>query len=253
MQSGLAAAPKARNPTWNRDELILALDLYMARRGSPPGQTSPEVIELSGVLNRLGQRLGRSGDGRYRNGNGVYMKMANFMRLDPTRRAEGKVGLARGGQDELTVWNEFASDEPKLRRVATAIRSTINLPEADLPDVDDDITEAAEGRLLTRVHRRRERNRKLVEQRKQKTLKATGALRCEACTFDFAEAYGARGRGFIEAHHTMPLHQMGEGAKTRLEDLALLCSNCHRMIHSAQPWLTVGELKDILVRRDAPH
>ena len=36
-----------RNPSWSRDELILALDLYMRSKGNPPGKTAPEIVELS--------------------------------------------------------------------------------------------------------------------------------------------------------------------------------------------------------------
>ena len=40
-----------RNPPWEYDELILALDLYL-RRGQP-SVADPEVIALSQLLNRL--------------------------------------------------------------------------------------------------------------------------------------------------------------------------------------------------------
>jgi len=100
--------------------------------------------------------------------------------------------------------------------------------------------------LYAQLHRTRERSRKLVEQRKQKALAEFGRLRCEVCRFDFEECYGDRGRGFIEAHHTKPLETLVEGSKTRLEDLALLCANCHRMVHSARPWLTVDEPRRLL-------
>jgi len=42
-----------RNPTWTRDELILALDLYLHEPAARGSKTHPAVIELSGVLNRL--------------------------------------------------------------------------------------------------------------------------------------------------------------------------------------------------------
>jgi hypothetical protein len=42
-----------RNPAWNRDELILALDLYLRHRASPPSKTSNEVAELSAFLGIL--------------------------------------------------------------------------------------------------------------------------------------------------------------------------------------------------------
>jgi 5-methylcytosine-specific restriction protein A len=42
-----------RNPAWGRDELILALDLYMTNPVSPPGKTSAEVVSISKLLNRM--------------------------------------------------------------------------------------------------------------------------------------------------------------------------------------------------------
>jgi len=84
----------SRNPHWLRDELILALELYLRNPQSPPGKTSKEVIELSATLHLLGQRLGRATEGKYRNENGVYMKMMNFRRFDPSAVAEGRVGLS---------------------------------------------------------------------------------------------------------------------------------------------------------------
>jgi 5-methylcytosine-specific restriction protein A len=70
-------------------------------------------------------------------------------------------------------------------------------------------------------------------------------LFCEACLFDFEEHYGPRGKGFIEAHHTKPVETLMEGSKTRLEDLVLLCANCHRMVHAARPWLSIDQLREL--------
>ena len=68
-----------------------------------------------------------------------------------------------------------------------------------------------------------------------------------ACGFDFAAAYGDRGEGFIEAHHKVPVSQMREGDKTQVQDIAMLCSNCHRMIHRA-PLMTVEKLAALVGR-----
>jgi 5-methylcytosine-specific restriction enzyme A len=75
---------------------------------------------------------------------------------------------------------------------------------------------------------------------------AAGTLRCEACGFEFGQAYGERGRGFIEVHHALPVHQLSPGVKTRLSDLHLLCANCHRMVHAKRPWLTLEQLKECI-------
>jgi 5-methylcytosine-specific restriction enzyme A len=92
----------------------------------------------------------------------------------------------------------------------------------------------------------RERNQKLAAKRKQGAMSKTGLLACEACGFDFAAAYGRRGEGFIECHHTVPLHELAPGSRTKLTDLALLCANCHRIVHRKAPWLTMDELRAAL-------
>ncbi|MFE3370907.1 HNH endonuclease [Streptomyces sp. NPDC059173] len=46
----------------------------------------------------------------------------------------------------------------------------------------------------------------------------------------------------MECHHVVPLHEAGEG-RTKLNDLALICANCHRMIHRCAPWPTPDKLR----------
>jgi len=98
-----------------------------------------------------------------------------------------------------------------------------------------------EGRGSYRLHRQIERNSQLVKAAKAKA-KQEGRLYCWVCDFDFAKRYGERGEGFIEAHHTIPVSQLGENATTRVDDLAMVCSNCHRMLHRT-PWLSIEELR----------
>ena len=72
-----------------------------------------------------------------------------------------------------------------------------------------------------------------------------GALSCEACGFDFVVKYGESGDGFAECHHKIPLADSAY-TTTRLEDLAILCANCHRMVHVRKPMLAVDELKSLM-------
>ena len=70
-----------------------------------------------------------------------------------------------------------------------------------------------------------------------------GAI-CQVCGFDFETAYGSIGLGYIECHHIDPLSgRDGEHRPTTVEDLAVLCSNCHRMIHTRRPCFKIQELK----------
>ena len=92
-----------RNPTWSRDELILALDLYMRHRERLPDSDNSEVIELSRVLNALYGERARDASA-LRNPNGVYMKLANFRAVDPMHTSQGKRGLSRGGAGVAELW-----------------------------------------------------------------------------------------------------------------------------------------------------
>jgi 5-methylcytosine-specific restriction protein A len=61
-----------------------------------------------------------------------------------------------------------------------------------------------------------------------------------------AETYGPAGDGVIECQHTKPVHTLRAGQRTKLDDLALVCSNCHRMIHRRKQRLTMDELRALL-------
>jgi 5-methylcytosine-specific restriction enzyme A len=242
----------ARNPDWERDELILALNVYLEHRPNLPRKESREIQKLSVVLNRLGEKLFAPDDRSvtFRNENSVHMKLMNFLRLDPQYTADGKTGLSRGAKAEEAVWTEFGGDVLHCRRVAQAIIASLDDSESAAlwfgPAFDDGLQEAAEGRLLTRKHLVRERNRKLVETKRKQAIKKHGKLICEVCGFDFAVRYGNRGDGFIECHHTKPVETLVEGNKTHIDDLALVCANCHRMIHRGRPWISVEELRALL-------
>jgi 5-methylcytosine-specific restriction protein A len=82
-----------------------------------------------------------------------------------------------------------------------------------------------------RYHRRIERNTKLAAEAK----KIHGYV-CQVCKFNFEERYGELGHEYIEAHHLTPLSDLPPGKPVQLsprDDFAVLCSNCHRMIHRA--------------------
>ena len=230
---------------WSKDELIIALDFYLRYMPSIPNKNTPEILALSDFLNRLQMKLGGEVTDKFRNPNGVYMKLMNFRRFDPSY--DGK-GLQRGGRDEEVVWNLYSSDQSELRRIAENIQSFImsNDPLPPLMILDDDEVESEEGQTLTRIHKYRERDSKIVTRKKRQVLLEKGSLSCEACGFDFLVTYGKRGDGFIECHHNKPVSKMKLGEKTNIMDLALLCSNCHRMVHRRKPWLSVPELKDLL-------
>jgi hypothetical protein len=100
-----------------------------------------------------------------------------------------------------------------------------------------DSYEGFEGRLVPKVHLVRERDPKLVAKFKASLAEA----RCEACSINLSEIYGALAADYIEAHHKNPVALIQEGSATTLDDLAALCPNCHRIIHKNYP-MSVDEL-----------
>lgn len=104
---------------------------------------------------------------------------------------------------------------------------------------------AYEGQPILRLHLSRERNSKIVEQKKKLVRSLTGKLECEICSMDFEGIYGELGHGFAECHHKKPLSLRDKNEETELNDLAIVCSNCHRMLHRKHPWLTLDELREI--------
>jgi 5-methylcytosine-specific restriction protein A len=227
---------------WDREEMILALELYF--RSPQPGKHSTAVAEVSDLLRKRAVQLGRIIPPRFRNGDGVYLKMMNFRRYDAAQIAKGNKGMDRGARLEEAVWSEWSGKKNQLKDAAAAIRlsieSGIEVGEAFSDDLDADL--AAEGGFEYRQHRRYERNPQNVRRKKAAVRNAGLPLECEACGFDFEKAYGPRGADYIEVHHKKPVHTLKEGTVLKLSDLALLCSNCHRMAHRWGKLMAVDEV-----------
>jgi hypothetical protein len=107
---------------------------------------------------------------------------------------------------------------------------------------------AREGLRKLVAHYARKRNRRIIAEKRRTVLDATGKLECEVCGFDFEFTYGPLGKGFCEVHHKLPLGQAEKEVETNLEDLAIVCSNCHRIIHRDEPPIEITELRRSLHR-----
>lgn len=242
-----AASKPDKNPTWSRDELMLALHLYLQNRQSPPGKTSAKVVELSKLLGKISKKS--TVTSTFRNPAGVYMKMMNFRSIDPSFTAAGKKGLTRGSKDEQVVWDLYAHRPDYLGDLVQQIKDVLDydVSETGIGDADEvEIADCPEGRILTRMHRFRERNRKLVADFKQQYRKRHGALACAGCDLDFAKKYGEIADCLIDVHHTKPVHTLKPGDKTSAKELVLLCVSCHRAVHAQKHWLSILELRQHL-------
>lgn len=106
--------------------------------------------------------------------------------------------------------------------------------DREIESLFDEEHEGFEGEQKKRFILHRTRERKLRKQKIRETLRLNGKLVCEVqnCGFDFAERYGKLGKGYAQVHHNKPLSSAPrQGMRVTLKDLAIVCANCHVMIH----------------------
>lgn len=235
-----------KNPKWHRDELIITLNLYYSLESKSFVSTNAEIINLSKILNKLPLHSNHIKNSDFRNPNGVAMKLSNFTAIDPNNPAKG---LDRSSKLDKQVFYEFKDNRDILKNISDLIikASSDNVLSSKIYQIEDGsevyIKEAVEGEIIFKLHKVRERNHKLVDSKKQQILKENGKLACEVCDFDFNEKYGEIGKGFIECHHKQQLSTYNNNQKTILDDLALVCSNCHRMLHRFPEDMSIERLK----------
>jgi hypothetical protein len=123
------------SPAWHRDEVILALDLYVARGcltgGQLPGKGDAGVIELSRLMNALPIWTAAQRADTFRNPAGVALKLANFRAIERLvalqRGTPGAQGLPRGMQAfsvlDRVVFEEYVDRWQELRLEAEGIRA----------------------------------------------------------------------------------------------------------------------------------
>ncbi|WP_371480561.1 HNH endonuclease [Kitasatospora sp. NBC_00315] len=243
------AVKSVRNPDWAWDEIVLACAVTADNHWKGLSATDPRVAELSSLLQILPIHGLSSRNDTFRNANGVARKTFDIA----TRHPDYQGKPTNGGAMDLAVLQAFLDSPLEMAAAAQLIRAGIlagDLQTAPLADEDLDDFDAPEGRLLLRKHLARERNRALRRRKIDSVLSRGQRLACEVCDFDFQRAYGERGAGYIECHHVVPLHEAGE-SRTKLSDLALICANCHRMVHRRAPWPTPEELRVLMAQAKA--
>lgn len=118
-----------------------------------------------------------------------------------------------------------------LYHLATSRGGTDLVDDAVQDSKHKDDAAELEGARRKRLHEKVERQRNGQLAKKAKSIHGT---KCQACGFDFTTVYGEVGLDFIEAHHLTPLHRLAKDGPVMVNprlDFAVLCSNCHRMIH----------------------
>ena len=148
-----------------------------------------------------------------------------------------------GSRSEGELWRAVRSFwDSEVAHIPTSVLDDLEV-ESEQAD-EEEVSLGREGRSRAIVSRVRERSLRL----RAAALALHGYL-CQVCGFDFEATYGAWGRGFAEVHHVQELGAApAEGVEVDPStDLAVVCSNCHRMIHRrAKRALSLTELRRII-------
>lgn len=85
---------------WTRNELILALNLYLKLPFGKLHSRTPEIIHLAAIIGRVP--------------NAVAMRLNNFASVDPFHQQRGIGGLPGGKKQVEPIWNEFINNKEEL-------------------------------------------------------------------------------------------------------------------------------------------
>ena len=223
----------AKNPSFARDEVILALSVLYQSGKQRLSERTPEVFELSGLLRRLPlfPQAMRSRD--FRMPHGVAQQLADFR----SSRAKGKRAT---NVEELfyIIADEYEGREDELHEVAQAIeRSLPAIEEIGLGEAFD-YASFPEGWMLGRLH-------KSIEHRDCAKVKELNPI-CEICGIDTENIY-RQGINLMQLHLMTPLCDLNLKKRYRALDFITVCPNCHEALHRHRPWLVKQKRAELLV------
>ncbi|MFT6908121.1 MAG: 5-methylcytosine-specific restriction protein A [Oleiphilaceae bacterium] len=142
-------------------------------------------------------------------------------------------------------WSKSKAKHLEVRMLVDSYRAKLASQAVDLvyPDeVSDQPTEFTEGAVKQVTINAYERDPKA----RTACIEVYGAI-CQVCNFNFEAIYGAIGRGFIHVHHKIDLATIGKSYQVDpINDLIPVCPNCHAMLHTEAPAISIQKLKQII-------
>jgi hypothetical protein len=118
--------------------------------------------------------------------------------------------------------------------------------ERDGSPLPGEATEASvlEGLRKEMVYLGRTRNRSL----RNRALNASGGV-CSVCDTDFSAVLDGRGERVLQVHHRRQLALSHQPRLTTLADLAVVCANCHALLHlDVKRALSIARLRRMLAQ-----
>lgn len=118
--------PPSKRLDWTREEIILAMDLYVRSGGLGggyhlPGPQASEIIQLSQLLRTLSAYPPELWPEKYRNVEGVALKLQNLRSVE----TDGQHGMPAASRMDAAVWRDFIDDLGALHAEASAIRDRV--------------------------------------------------------------------------------------------------------------------------------
>lgn len=127
-----------RQNLWSRDEMMLALNLYLKLPFGRLDRKTPEVVHLAKIIGRTP--------------NAVALRLVNFAAYDPILSQRGISGMSHGGKSCKEFWDEFVNDREKVlfesERILAKIEGTTI--EQKFKDEIEDIPQGVVGETRTR-------------------------------------------------------------------------------------------------------
>jgi len=216
---------------WYVTHLVTPLDNVISKVDNNPGHPYIRRVCVVGKIN-IHKRINDNLWSFFKCNRGQICKLETI-----ERRFDEDFTLE---QKQKFVWGLYNEIEPVLFNEIESLQNE----QLDLETVV--VSEGAE-RTILKLHKIRERDSSIIASAKA-LAKKEKRFYCEVCTFNFEEYYPGLGKGFIECHHKQPI-SLGGVRITKVQDLAIVCANCHRMLHRKNEegnYYNIDELRGLI-------
>ena len=231
-----------KNPAWTEEEMILALDVYFKLSPNQLHKQTRRVLDLSVLLNHLDVHGVASTSKNFRNPTGVAMILQNIAGIDPS---VNRKGLSNASKLARTMFQKYHMQQETLHKIAWEIKDSIRDPmiRYGLYRYGEDHG----GELSNFVHQEYERLSNMLEVKKE-IAESRNEVLCEICALDFCRTYGDRAEAAMSCHHDQEILRLDQVSETSVADWSLVCHNCHSVMHEYPIWLTVQQMKELVVQ-----
>ncbi|MFH1227399.1 MAG: hypothetical protein V1701_05800 [Planctomycetota bacterium] len=166
----------------------------------------------------------------------IVFRLGNYSAIDPNSKVKG---LDHGGKTAEGMFNKYSGDKDELHRLADKIKEGYLIEHEDNKSQLNHERTYKEGAERRFIQTTKERNNSL----RKAAIKEYGTV-CMVCGFDFNKTYGEDiADGYIEVHHEKMLAGTEGEKETTVDEVKVVCSNCHRIIHRKKEMLDWNILK----------